>query len=248
MSEWELPKGCEMPSIERVGGGGFAWESGVYDASITMAYLNQTTSEAQWLNIILKNSEGKEMRENFCIRSGKAKGNKVYYVKDGKQIPLPGYASANSLCVAVTGKSLAECMKPADKGGTIEKKTINIWNVELKKEAPTERPVVMALVNKSVKVAVHQTIEDKTAKGTNGTYEPTGETRTTNECKFFGSVDSGKTAEEITKDEDATMFDRWAAKNTGTVIDKSSKDKPASAAAIMGSTPAENNAQGSLFN
>ena len=51
MSEWELPAGCEMPSIERIGGGGFAWESGVYDATIVMAYLNQTSSEAQWLNL-----------------------------------------------------------------------------------------------------------------------------------------------------------------------------------------------------
>ena len=248
MSEWELPAGCEMPSIERIGGGGFAWESGVYDATIVMAYLNQTSSEAQWLNLILKNSEGKELKENFCIRSGKAKGNKVYYVKDGKQIPLPGYALANSLCVAATNTSLVECLKGTDKGGTVEKKTVNVWNVELKKEAPTERPVVMCLVNKPVKVAVHQEIEDRTAKGANGQYEPTGETRTVNKCKFFGNVESGKTAEEITKEQDATFFDKWATKNTGTVIDSSSKAKATSAADIMNAAPATaDNGQGSLF-
>ena len=41
MSEWELPKNVETQSIERVGGGGFAWESGVYDATVKMVYLNQ---------------------------------------------------------------------------------------------------------------------------------------------------------------------------------------------------------------
>lgn len=249
MSEWELPKGCEMPSIEKIGGGGFAWESGVYDATIATAYLNQTPSEAQFLNLILKNSDGKELKENFCIRSGKGKGNKVYYVKDGKQIPLPGYALANSLCVAVTGKSLVECLKAVDKGGTVEKKTVNMWNPELRKEAPVERPVVMCLVNQPVKVAIHQEIEDKTAKGANGQYEPTGETKTVNKCKFFGNTQSGKTAEEITKDEPATFFDKWATKNTGTVIDSSSKSKATTSAAdIMNAAPATaDNGQGSLF-
>ena len=241
MSEWELPKTVETQSIERVGGGGFAWESGVYDTTVKMVYLNQAASEAQSFNIILENSEGKELRESFWIRSGKAKGKKVYYDKDGKQFPLPGYSLANSLCVAATGESLAKCIDSA------EKKTINVWNSELKKEAPTERPVIMCLVNKPVKVAVHQVVEDKVAKGTNGQYEPTGQSRTVNNCKFFGNT-AGKTAEEITKNEEATMFDKWATKNTGTVIDKSNKAKTSSAAAIMGSTPAASNNQASLFN
>jgi hypothetical protein len=44
------------------------------------------------------------------------------------------------------------------------------------------------------------------------------------------------------------MFDKWAAKNTGTVIDKSSKAKTTSAAAIMGSAPVDSNGkQDSLF-
>ena len=240
MSEWELPKTVETQSIERVGGGGFAWESGVYDATVKMVYLNQAASEAQSFNIILENSEGKELREAFWIRSGKKKGNKVYYDKDGKQFPLPGYSLANSLCVAATGDSLAKCVDSA------EKKTINLWNSEQKKELPAERPVVMCLVNKPVKVAVHQVIEDKVAKGANGQYEPTGESRTVNNCKFFGNSD-GKTAEEITKKEDAVMFDKWANKNTGTVIDKSSKAKNSSAASIMGGTPATDNGQASLF-
>jgi len=240
MSEWELPKTVEVQSIERVGGGGFAWESGVYDATVKMVYLNQSASEAQSFNIILENSEGKELRESFWIRSGKAKGGKVYYEKDGKQFPLPGYSLANSICIAATTESLAKCIESA------EKKTINIWNSELKKEAPTERPVIMCLVNKPVKVAVHQVVEDKQAKGADGQYAPTGEIRTVNNCKFFGNTD-GKTAEEITKNEDAVMFDKWATKNTGTVVDKSNKAKTTSAAAIMGGAPATSNGQASLF-
>ena len=41
MSEWELPKNVETQSIERVGGG-FGWESGVYDATVKMVIFNQS--------------------------------------------------------------------------------------------------------------------------------------------------------------------------------------------------------------
>ena len=125
-----------------------------------------------------------------------------------------------------------------------EKKTINVYNAELKKEAPAERPVLTNLINKPVKVAVHQVIEDKQAKNGSGEYVSTGESRTLNQCKFFGNME-GKTAEEITNSADATMFDKWANKNTGTVIDKSSKNKKTSAANIMDQAPVAKS--GSLF-
>jgi hypothetical protein len=236
-TEWDLPTNVETTSIERVGGG-YAWESGVYDTVVKMVYLNQSASEAVSFNVILENQAGKELKESFWIKSGKAKGNKTYYTKDGKDYPLPGYSVANSLCVAATGESLAKCM------ATAEKKTINIYNPELKKEAPTERPVLMGLAGVKVKVAVHQITEDKTAKNEAGDYVATGQSRTVNECKFFGN-EAGKTTEEILSDSDATMFDKWAEKNTGTVIDKTTKGTATggtSAADIMGggtTAPAE---------
>lgn len=246
---WELPSSVETQSIERVGGGGYQWESGVYDAAIKMVYLNQSAGGAVSFNIILENSSGKELRESFWIKSGDKKGNKTYYTsKDGKDRPLPGYSTANSMCIAATNDSLAKCMASA------EKKTINIYNAEAGKEMPTERPVLMDLVKKSVKVAVHQITEDKTANNGSGQYVPTGESRTVNECKFFGNSE-GKTAEEIVGDKPAVMFDKWAEKNTGVVIDKTTKGgtTATSAADIMGgskltaatSTP---ESQGSLFN
>ena len=243
MSEWALPKSVETQSIEGTGGG-FAWESGVYDATVKMVYLNQTASEAMWFNVILEKNSGNfaELRENFCVKSGKAKGNKTYYTKDGKDYPLPGYSIANSMCVAITGESLPKCME------SVEKKTVKVWNPELKKEVPAERPVVMSLVGKPIKVAVHQVIEDRTAKNAKGEYVPTGTSRTINKCKFFGNAE-GKTAEEIAKKEPATRFDKWAQKNTGTVIDVSTASKNGNSAADIMGAPANpaTDKQGSLF-
>jgi len=231
MSEWELPKDIETQSIERMGSG-FIWESGVYDTTVKMVYLNQSASEAVSFNIILEKNSGNmgELRENFWIKSGKAKGNKTYYVKDGKKYPLPGYQVADSMCKAITGEDLDTVLK------SVEKKTIKVWNPELKKEANAERPVVTSLLNKLVKVAVHQVIEDRQAKNAKGEYVSTGASRTINQCKFFGNTE-GKTAEEITNGEPAARFDKWAQKNTGTVIDKSTGKKGSNSAAdIMGST------------
>jgi hypothetical protein len=249
MSEWDLPSGTEKTSIERLGGG-FAWESGVFDAKVKMVYLNQADSGAISFNAILENTDGKDLRESLWIRSGNAKGNKTFYTKDGKDYPLPGYSVANSLCVAALGVSLAKAMESADK------KTINLYSHADGKEVPTERPVIMALTGKVIKVAVHQITEDKNVKDdTTGQYKPSGKTRTVNECKFFGNTE-GQTAEEILSESKAEMFDKWAAKNTGVVIDKTSKPADgakagASAADIMGgngaSTETAQGTSGGLF-
>ena len=241
MTNWELPPGVEAVTIERAGGGGYIWESGAYKAVVKLAYTDKSKGGAIGLNIVLENSAGKELKETLWIQSGDKKGNKTYYTdkKSGKDFPLPGYSVANSLCVAATGDSLAKTM------GTAEMKTINVWNSELKKEAPAEREVVMALVNKNVTVAMHQILEDKQSKNEAGTYVSTGETKAKNESKFFGNAE-GKTAEEITKGKEATAFTAWAEKNTGVVIDKSTKSTGTSAASIMGET-AEAKSAVSLF-
>jgi len=240
-NEWELPTNVKPQSIEHVGGGR-VWESGVYDAVVKMVYLDQAKSEAVSFNVLLTDPDGKELKEALYIKSGKAKGNKTFYTgQDGVDRPLPGYSVANSLCIAVTGESLAKNM------ATVEKKTVNIYNYDLKKDVPTERPVLMNLIGKPVKVAVSQITEDKNKKNNAGQYVPTGETRSKNECKFFGNA-AGQTAEEILSGDDPVMFDKWAEKNTGAIIDKSTQGaKPDSAAAIMGGETTAETSTSSIF-
>ena len=231
MAEWDLPNTVENTSTERVGGGGFLWESGVYKAVIKMVYLDQAKSGAISFNIVLQNEEGKELREAMYIKSGNAKGNKTYYEKDGKQYPLPGYSTANSMCVAAINKTLAETL--AD----IEKKSVNVYDFEAKKELPVERPVPMALINQTITVAVHQITEDKNIQNAAGEYVPSGDTRTKNECKFFGNAD-GITAEEIQEGKPAAKFDAWAEKNNGLVIDRTAAAKGKKPAAPKTDKPA----------
>ena len=239
MSDWELPADIEMPSIERVeSGGGFLWDSGVYDATIKMVYLDQSVNNAISFNIELLNSDGKKLEETFWVRSGNAKGNKTWYTtKSGRKQPIPGYLFADNLCRAVLNTTFEDTRQ------TAENKVVTVYNKEQGKRVPTEKPVITSLINKSIKVAVFQVTEDKTAKSDNGQYLPTGETKNINECALFGDIASGKTADEVKKNQPATMFERWATKNTGIVVDKSSKRKGKvvdinSAASIMDSKPA----------
>ena len=108
MSDWDLPKNVEKVSTESVGG--YLWESGVYTATVKMAYLDQAKSGAISVNVVLENSDGKELKEAFYITSGDAKGNKTYYERDGKSYPLPGYSTANSLLVAAGDNHLSACL------------------------------------------------------------------------------------------------------------------------------------------
>lgn len=239
MSEWDLPQNVEKQSNERIGGGGYIWKSGVHKATIKMVYMNQAKSGAVSFNIVMENAEGQTMKEAMYIRSGKAKGNKTFYEKEGKAYPLPGYASAESLCIAAVGKQLPEVLD------AVEKKTVKIYDFDAGKEMPQERPVPMELINTAITVAVVEQLEDKNKKDSSGNYVPTGETRQTNASRFFGNAD-GFTAEEITaKAEEATKFDAWAEKNAGKVVDKTTAGK--SGKATTTATPAATPSASSMF-
>ena len=244
MSEWKLPDDVVEPSIEGSGGGSFLWESGLYDATVKLAYVTQSAGGAYFLNVELEKNGGNfgTMRDKWCIKSGNEKGNKTFYInKEGKKQPLPGYQTGKSLCVTVTGEDLDANM---DK---VEKKVIKVRDFAQGKDVPTELPVLTALLNKPVKVAVHQILQNKRVRSGNGQWVETADTKPVNECKFFGNAESGKTAEEIKANKEAGALERWAKKNTGVVIDKSSKAKGAtdSAADIMGNNSSPT--QGSLF-
>lgn len=244
MSEWELPASVESVSIERTGGG-FTWDSNVYDTVIKLIYLDQAETGAVSFNVVLQNADNQELKERMFIKSGDKKGNKTFYTKDGKDYPLPGYSAANSLCVAAVGLSLAECM------AKVEKKTIKVYDFKAQKEVAKERPVMVPLIGAKVKVAVKRIKENKKEKGADGNYKEIADTREINECAFFGN-EAGFTAEEIlSKAETPEKFEEWAAKNAGKTIDKSKKDvgTPGSSAAdIMGNnTASDAPAAGSLF-
>ena len=219
---------------ETIGGGGNSriWESGVYDTIIEMVTIEESSGGATAVNVTLKSTDKDSklfpIRDTFWITSGEAKGQKTFYVDiAGKKHPLPGYTSANRLCIATEGKTLTEVVP------TGEKKTINAYSWEAKKEIPVEKYVLTSLIGKPVQIAVQLFKRNRQKPNASGVYEDTAEVFESNEIRYFANAETklsvGEMADGVAE---AKFMSEWDAKNKGTTIDKTNKNlQPAATAA-----------------
>lgn len=225
---------------DSLGGGGLL-ETNVYDFEITMAYLTQSQNGAVALNLHLKSDEGRETRQQIYFTSGKAKGCRTYYEKDGEKRPLPGFTLAESLCLLTVGQGIVSV--------PTEEKTIKLYNFDAEAEVPTKVEVLMDLLGKRIKAGVFKQIVDKNAKGDDGVYRPTGETREENEIdKFFRDRDGMTVAEIKAEATEASFIEAWRTKWAGKTRDRASKAAgTAGAPKAAGAAPASRKPSQSLF-
>lgn len=183
-------------------------DSALYPMTINLAYFTKAKSEAVGMVVHFKTDDNKEMRQTLWITSGKNKGGKNYYEKDGQKHYLPGFNQANSIARLTVGKELSQL--------DTEMKMVNIYSPEVKKEVPTQVEVPVELIGQKVLVGVIKQTVDKTVKTDNGSYIPTGETRQENDIdKIFRLKDRMTTAEILANAEEASFADAWEAKWTG---------------------------------
>jgi hypothetical protein len=222
---------------DSVGGGG-VWETALYPVEITMAYLEKKASGAVFMNVICKNDAGQEYKEGLCLASGDAKGNKNFYeTANGEKKYLPGFNHANSLSLLTVGKNLAEL--------DTDLKIVNIYSFEAKKEVGTEVEVVMGLLGQRAILGLQKQIVDKNAKGDDGKYHATGETRESNEIdKIFREKDHMTTAEILAQADAPVFYTTWEKKWTGKTRNKATAANDANggtagapSAAKAGGTP-----------
>lgn len=209
-------------------GGGSSFgpvESGLYGADVEYAFVTVAASGAIGLSCSFKTESGSTIRETFYMTSGKEKGGKNTYTdKNGKQQYLPGFISANSLALLTTGLEINQL--------ETEDKVIKQWSREASAEVPTKVAMVMDIVGKKILLGVVKQLQDRSAKGDDGKYHPTGETREVNVIDKFFHYDTKKTVSELkAKVEDAVFVGQWEAKNAGKTIDKTSKDAAGTAGA-----------------
>lgn len=197
-------------------GGSRVLNSGLYLFTITLAYIQVATSGALGLVLGLK-APGGEVRQTLWMSSGKDKGGKNYYEKDGEKHYLPGYLLANSLALLTTGKEISEL--------DTEKKVVKVYSAEAKGEVPTQVDMITDLLGKEILGGLVKQLVDKTKKNeTTGKYDPTGETREENELdKFFRARDRMTVAEIRGQATEAGFAASWEAKWTGLTRDKSTK-------------------------
>ncbi len=211
---------------DSVGGGGVL-ESGLYPATVKLAYATTAASGAMGLVLHLQTEQGREIRETLWITSGKAKGCKNYYEKDGQKHYLPGYLNATALTLLTLGKELSEV--------DTETKVVNVYSREAKAEVPTKVEMLMDLLNQPIHVGVLKEIADKTTKADDGSYVPTGETREQNIIdKFFRASDNKTTSEIRAEVEQAVFANAWKERWNGKTRDRSSKGANSAAPARSG--------------
>lgn len=201
-----------------LGGGSRMLESGLYPATIALAYLEQSKGGALALNLTLKTEEGREVRQQLWMTSGREKGQKNYYEdKQGAKHYLPGFNLANSLCLLTVAKEISQL--------ETEKKVVKLYSYETKSEVPTQVDALTDLIGKEIIAGVIKQVVDKNVKNeATGEYVPSGETREENEIdKFFRARDKMTTAEIRAQAEEPAFYNAWGEKWNGVTRDKSSK-------------------------
>ena len=216
-------------------GGYSPFESGLYDFIVELAYLTTSAGGARCLNVVLKDTTGKELKQQFWYTSGTSKGCKNFYLNNsGEKQYLPGFIMAQHLSKLTTG---GKDFAPGQL--VVETRTIKLYNAEAKKEVPTEVAMCTEMLGKPVTGGVIKRIVDKNKKSDQTdasgkiVYLPTGETRVENELvKFFRTRDRMTVTEILGKAEQAAFAEKWAAKWTGQVEDKSSKNNQGGTAGL----------------
>lgn len=186
-------------SQDRVGG--FApIASGLYEAVIKQLWFGEYGSGAGYMDLQLEIA-GKTFRERILLSD--KKGNN-YWTKDGKSTFFDGFMALDAICLFLTGEDFEANI------GNIENKMVKVYDPEVKKEVPTEVPVLANVIGETVKVAILHRKVDVTKKGDDNQYHPTGETREENTLSKVLDMDTNRTVTEIIDEvESAVYADAW---------------------------------------
>lgn len=200
-------------------------ESALYPFEVSTAYLEKKASGALFMNLSLVTDDGRTIKQGLCLASGDAKGNKNYYEnQQGERHYLPGFNHGNSLALLTVGKELAEL--------DTEEKVVNVYSADAGAEVPTKVEMVMDLLGKRGIVGLQKQIVDKQAKGDDGKYHNTGDTREVNEIdKFFREKDKMTTAEIRAGAEEPQFYATWDQKWTGQTRNRASAANDSNGAA-----------------
>lgn len=199
---------------DRTGGGRKLLESAIYDGVINHAYFSKSTkSAALALNLEFSIGEHKH-REQIWFTNGQ--GGVTYKdKKTGEQKYLPGFITCDTLTwLATEGQTLEAIQK------TVQKKTINLYNYDQKKEVPTDVDMVMGLIGKSLKLGILHRKVNKQKKDDNNQYVDINEARELNEVDKYFHAKTGKSRQEIQAKGDAKFIETWKGQWEGKVDDR----------------------------
>lgn len=192
-------------------GGRSLLPTGLYDATIDVAYITISSGGAKAFNFVL-DIDGKKVRETTYVTNKKGE---VTYTKDGKKHALPGYSLVNAISKLTCGKEIPSL--------EFEKKLVKIWNFEKRAEIATEVDVAVELVGQKITLGIEWHKENKNVKDQTGAYVPTAEIREFNTVTRVFHATSKQTAAEYNAQAPAEFMAAWDKEFKGKIIDKTVK-------------------------
>ena len=209
---------------EDVLGGNFTVPTNVYPAIVKLAYVDKSAKGA--INVVFDFAilvNGKERNHKETIYISNAAGSFTYQdKKTGEDKPMPGFVTVDTICKAITGKSITQM--------TTEKKLVKIYDYTQKAEVPQEKEVLMDLVRGKLELGIQELTVDKTVKSDTGEYVPTGETRDINELSKVFTEDGLTLVEKEAGANEAKFKAAWIKQYADKKINKA-KGKAAGAKA-----------------
>lgn len=184
-------------------GGKTLLNTGVYDATIKLAYAHEAKSGAKAINYIF-DIDGKEFETTEYFSSGKDKGFKTYYEdKQGVKHHLAGYITNNDISRLTVGKEFTEL--------SMEEKIVELYDFETRAKKKTKVNAFTDLHGKTIKLGLHKEISEYNDK-----------VYTKNIInKTFSSKHDKTVAECLAKKETAEFINQWKEKFTSDyVLDK----------------------------
>jgi len=140
-------------------GGSFIWDTDAYECEIEAAFVGEAASGAMSVTYHFKNEQDKVLKPTIYVTSGKKKGCKPYYENGkGEKVYLPGFNQATAIGLVAAGKDLAGL------NASVEKKTINLYDYDEKKDMPKAVDMIMELIGTKVIIGVEKQVVDKTKK------------------------------------------------------------------------------------
>lgn len=190
----------------------------IYICKIKNAYLTesqQEDSESQMVNLevdFIENFNGDELSNTYserlviCNRDGDA-----FYVKNGQNIPMPGFVIIDDICQILTEEGITEQDTEIGK--------VKIRDYDSGQDIPTKVEILADLVGEEIALAIQHRRENKRERSSDGSYQPTPEPVERNTIVHAFSAEDFATLREIEDDKEPEFAEKWINKYQGKIND-----------------------------
>ena len=184
----------------------------VYDAVVKIVYFTKASSGVITANVMLT-IDGYDRTFPLYITY---KDTGTFTKREGnKTTVIRGYQQLNSLAICAVGTPVAKV--------TQEKRTVEIYNFDVKANVPTSVEALIGLMGKTVKVGIKAVKKNK-RELQNNLWVDTTVTEEKNELDKFYRATDFKTTSEIMNNTDAIYGPNWVENNKDKVFETLSKN------------------------